>query len=295
MVKKQPNLAPSSPGSIAGHGSPPQEVLPFYSDKAGKRFREFSNFYRHARPYEFRLPAFAQRPDLPESIWCDFSEKAIMAVKAALMGDVEIFSEIERATDPASCKRLGRGVRDFNEELWQEHLEEVAFEVVFQKFDSEKALRELLLSTGDKVLAEAAPNDQIWGIGLPLSDPRCRDPLQWRGRNILGHALMQARERLRLKTKSGGGAAGADRVGRGRHFTRSQQPPGEPATECAQPAIRVSPEADSTHQDAVGEPAPHEAAMLPEGRVRGTRWGKRGAKRAGTVDDSCAEILTVDG
>lgn len=172
-------------------------MLPFYSDKEGKRFREFSNFYQHARPFEFVLPSFAQRAGFPRSVWCDFSEKAIMASKATLMGDLEIFNEIDAARDPKSCKALGRGVRDFDDDLWQRHLEEVAFEVVRQKFMSEKRLRELLLSTGAKILVEAAPNDRIWGAGLPLSDGRIRDPSQWQGRNILGYALMRARDHIR--------------------------------------------------------------------------------------------------
>lgn len=55
----------------------------------------------------------------------------------------------------------------------------------------------VLLPTGDKVLAEAAPNDCIWGIGLSAKDARVQDPSQWQGRNELGIALMRAREHLR--------------------------------------------------------------------------------------------------
>ena len=51
---------------------------------------------------------------------------------------------------------------------------------------------------GDDLLAEASPTDTIWGIGLPDSDQRVSDPSKWRGANILGCALMQARERLRF-------------------------------------------------------------------------------------------------
>mmetsp|Transcript_9942 Transcript_9942/g.14003 ORF Transcript_9942/g.14003 Transcript_9942/m.14003 type:complete len:236 (-) Transcript_9942:44-751(-) len=172
-------------------------LLLFYSHAPNKAYREFSNFFVHNRPYRFNLPGFACRQDLPTFLWCEFSEKAIMATKAALMGDAEMFKEIEVAPDPASCKALGRGVRNFDEELWQRHLEAVAFEVVKQKFQSEKALRELLLTTGNRAIAEAAPNDSIWGIGMSSSDPNAQDPAKWRGRNILGNALMQARSYIR--------------------------------------------------------------------------------------------------
>jgi len=125
-----------------------------------------------------------------------------MATKAALMGDIEMFNEIAKADDPKSCKALGRGVRNFDEALWNAHLEDVAFEVVRQKFEAEKSLRLVLLSTGNKILAEAAPNDRIWGIGLRSDDGRIQDPTQWLGRNVLGNALMRTREHLQGNTNS---------------------------------------------------------------------------------------------
>lgn len=58
-------------------------------------------------------------------------------------------------------------------------------------------LRAYLLSTGDRVLVEASPMDRIWGIGLAADDERALDPSRWRGLNLLGFALMEARDRLR--------------------------------------------------------------------------------------------------
>eukprot|EP00747_Dinoflagellata_sp_TGD_P162516 gnl/TRDRNA2_/TRDRNA2_180201_c0_seq1.p1 gnl/TRDRNA2_/TRDRNA2_180201_c0~~gnl/TRDRNA2_/TRDRNA2_180201_c0_seq1.p1 ORF type:complete len:239 (+),score=45.65 gnl/TRDRNA2_/TRDRNA2_180201_c0_seq1:77-718(+) len=185
-------------GSAQATGEAGQiEVIGFYSNKPGRRFREFSNFFDEAPPFMFQLPAFARLEGCPEEVPCEFSEKAIMITKAALMGDSEIFAEIATSSNPADCKKLGRGVRNFNQELWDKHIEEVAFEVVKQKFAADATLRKVLLSTGDKVIAEAAPNDCIWGIGLPTGDARVGDPAQWCGRNILGYALMKTRTHLR--------------------------------------------------------------------------------------------------
>eukprot|EP00933_Yihiella_yeosuensis_P071380 TRINITY_DN7958_c0_g2_i3.p1 TRINITY_DN7958_c0_g2~~TRINITY_DN7958_c0_g2_i3.p1 ORF type:complete len:478 (-),score=100.85 TRINITY_DN7958_c0_g2_i3:157-1590(-) len=172
------------------------QVLGFYGHSQGKPYREFSNFYYHQRSYRFKLPKFAQRDGFPTEVWCSFSETAIMATKAALMGDLETFKKIEASENPAACKKLGREVKHFDEALWDLHLADIAFEVVKQKFMSDSKLKDLLLSTGEAIIAEAAPNDKIWGIGLGLSDPRVNDPSKWLGLNILGGALMKTRSFL---------------------------------------------------------------------------------------------------
>jgi len=176
-----------------------QRVLGFYSDAVGQPFREFSNFYEHQVPFDFVLPSWAvlRCKGIPERVPCEFSEKAIMLTKAALMGDAEIFNSIMQAKKASECKKLGRGVRSFDQELWDTYLEETAFEVVRQKFEADDSVRKVLLSTGDKVLVEAAPKDCIWGVGLKLGDPRLQDEQTWQGRNVLGKALMRARAHIR--------------------------------------------------------------------------------------------------
>jgi len=173
------------------------EILLFYGHGHTWPYREFSNFYWHKAPFKFELPQYAHKEGLPKEVWCKFSEKAIMATKAALMGDAEIFREIDSTTDPAVCKECGRKVKNFDEILWQKHLEDIAFQVCKQKFESQDSLRQLLLSTGDRIIAEAAPTDSIWGIGLSTTDIEAQDPCKWQGTNILGEALMKARTALR--------------------------------------------------------------------------------------------------
>ncbi len=46
------------------------------------------------------------------------------------------------------------------------------------------------------MLVEASPRDRVRGIGLAASDDRATDPSRWRGQNLLGFALMEARARL---------------------------------------------------------------------------------------------------
>ncbi|MEU4646849.1 NADAR family protein [Nocardia fluminea] len=64
------------------------------------------------------------------------------------------------------------------------------------KFGQNDALRGYLVGTGARVLVEASPVDRIWGIGMAADDPGALDPGRWKGLNLLGFALMRAREEL---------------------------------------------------------------------------------------------------
>ena len=44
------------------------------------------------------------------------------------------------------------------------------------KFGQNPQLRDYLLTTGDRVLVEASPRDQVWGIGLAASNELARFP-----------------------------------------------------------------------------------------------------------------------
>ena len=60
-------------------------------------------------------------------------------------------------------------------------------------------LKAYLLSTGNKIIVEASPYDKIWGIGLGKDDTDSINPEKWNGLNLLGFALMEVRDELRLK------------------------------------------------------------------------------------------------
>jgi ribA/ribD-fused uncharacterized protein len=116
------------------------KVLPFYGHSPEQRFGSFSNFHYHREPYEFTLPQCVLAPGFPPQIRVSFSEAAIMACKAALFRDEEAFREVCAANDPAKAKKIGRGVRDFDQERWDAVIEEVAYEVVVQKFRADQSL-----------------------------------------------------------------------------------------------------------------------------------------------------------
>jgi ribA/ribD-fused uncharacterized protein len=124
------------------------------------------------------------------------AEHFMMAEKARIFGDEATRAAILATDDPGKAKALGRKVRDFDEARWQEHRYGIVVEASRAKFEQNAALGDWLRKTGTKILVEASPKDAIWGIGLAASDPRATDPRAWPGLNLLGFALMEAREGL---------------------------------------------------------------------------------------------------
>ena len=125
------------------------------------------------------------------------AEHFMMAGKARLFGDEEICAKILAARTPGDAKKLGRKIRGFDEGKWVEARFDIVTRGNIAKFSQNAAMGAFLLGTGDQVLVEASPVDALWGIGLAATDAEAQDPAQWRGLNLLGYALMVAREEIR--------------------------------------------------------------------------------------------------
>ncbi|WP_438291396.1 NADAR family protein [Streptomyces sp. HUAS TT7] len=125
------------------------------------------------------------------------AEHWMMASKARLFGDPEAERAALTAANPALAKKAGRLVRGFDDAVWRRERYGIVLVGSLHKFGQDEALRAYLLGTGDRVLVEASPLDRIWGIGLAADAPEADDPARWRGLNLLGFALTEARERLR--------------------------------------------------------------------------------------------------
>ncbi|MFJ6014558.1 NADAR family protein [Streptomyces sp. NPDC092952] len=125
------------------------------------------------------------------------SEHWMMAAKARLFGDAESEAAAVAAKSPAEAKKVGRLVRGFDEAIWERERFALVTAGSVHKFRAHPELREFLVNTGERVLVEASPMDRVWGIGLAADDPRAARPAAWRGLNLLGFALMDARAELR--------------------------------------------------------------------------------------------------
>jgi len=125
------------------------------------------------------------------------TEHWMMYQKAMLFKDVTIAQEILVCEKPAEAKALGRKVSNFDHGVWLEHRMPIVIEGNRLKFSQNKDLKTYLLNTKDRILVEASPVDEIWGVGLAADSKKIEDPNQWRGLNLLGFALMEVRDLLK--------------------------------------------------------------------------------------------------
>ncbi|PZG03002.1 NADAR family protein [Micromonospora deserti] len=124
------------------------------------------------------------------------AEHYMMWRKAALFGDQAAAAKILTVAHPHAAKTLGRQVTGFDQEVWEQHRYDIVVAGAVAKFGQHPMLRTYLFGTGERVLVEASPLDRVWGIGLAGDHPYAADPARWRGLNLLGFALMQARAML---------------------------------------------------------------------------------------------------
>jgi ribA/ribD-fused uncharacterized protein len=125
------------------------------------------------------------------------SEQAFMWKKAVFFGDHETAKKIAHCESPSIAKKLGRQVKNFDAQKWSEVSYQIMVDVNYAKYQQKPKLKELLLSTGDKIIVEASPYDTIWGIGLHWKDDDCLDETKWKGLNLLGKALMEVRNKFK--------------------------------------------------------------------------------------------------
>ena len=145
--------------------------------------------------------------------WFASNEVYMMWRKATLFGDQKVAAEIlalipKPVSDKISqepdgwrdlmqrVKKLGKKVKGFTDEVWEANREQIMEDGLYLKVKQNKKVEATLLATRNRLIAEAAPRDKIWGIGMGKTNPEAQDPTKWKGLNLLGKALMRVRERL---------------------------------------------------------------------------------------------------
>lgn len=154
------------------------DTIYFWSGRGGQ-FAQFSNFAH---------TPFAMRSwrDPSQLVLYPSGEHAFQAAKAGSLSEHE---QIRQAPTPLAAKRLGRNAS--LPENWDIRRRIVMLTLLRAKF-ARPDLSELLLCTGERLLAEDSPYDAVWG---------CRDKAGgYTGQNLLGRALMRVRDELRGNT-----------------------------------------------------------------------------------------------
>lgn len=152
----------------------------FWSEKNTYGF--MSNFY----PCTFKENSYTY----------NCSEQYFMKKKQELFDPTneQLANAIMNTSDPKEIKKYGRAVKNYNETIWNTHRFNAMLNANKLKFSSNPNLREQLLETGNKILVEASPYDNIWGIGLDKKDALTLEPDKWPGQNLLGKVLMEVRD-----------------------------------------------------------------------------------------------------
>lgn len=188
------DAAPDADGATRRHA----ELL--RAEREGRR-QKFLFFWGHRPPPGGGvgpgcLSQWWPAPVVLDGVVHPTAEHRMMVAKARLFGDEAVAERILAARHPGEAKALGRSVAGFDEARWAAHRYAIVVEASVAKFRQHPELGAYLRATGGRTLVEASPLDRVWGIGLTADAPDAARPSAWPGRNLLGFALMDARDAL---------------------------------------------------------------------------------------------------
>jgi ribA/ribD-fused uncharacterized protein len=142
-------------------------------------------------------------PMLIDSVRYNCVEQYMMAMKARLFGDRDTLKKIMATQIPKEQLQLGREVKGFDPAAWSEVAYEVVLRATVEKYRQNPKLLILLQTAGDLEFVEASPVDIIWGIGLGTDNPDALDRTKWKGQNLLGKAITQAKKLIEELERDG--------------------------------------------------------------------------------------------
>lgn len=132
------------------------------------------------------------------------TEQGFMYFKALYFEDYEVADQIYNTlSNPGVCRKLGRQVKDYDENSWDRVRYGIFYDLIYQKYLQDKNLQEKLLSPefDNKLFVEASPIDKIWGIGMDENNPLILDQKNWKGKNYLGQIITDVRDTLIKKIR----------------------------------------------------------------------------------------------
>lgn len=144
--------------------------------------------------YGGNFSQWATSPFVYHDLSFNRAEQFMMFGKAVMFNDFGMATRIMDAKDPQDQKSLGRAVKGFDKEQWEEHAYNIVLLGNLLKFTQNTDMQ----STFDdsELFVEASPTDMIWGIGRAMSDDKRFEYLEWRGQNLLGQVITEIRDFL---------------------------------------------------------------------------------------------------
>ena len=200
-ISKQPQPQQTLADKMAAASQRDQTELPLLSSsRFSQRMQPTIFFHKEYENYgflsNFYRPVRFLDPEL--NLVFTSSEKYYMAAKAAVARNAQSFFDIMETDDPSLVKEIGSSFGVPRE--WERVREDVMEYACYLKFFQNHDIRRALLDTGDAHLVEAAPNDNVWGIGINETQARQTSPSTWPGANLLGKVLMKVRKHLKDNT-----------------------------------------------------------------------------------------------
>lgn len=137
------------------------------------------------------------KPSNPYGEFSNFSEHPI-SIKGKIWPTVEHYFQAQKFVDSEheeairllptamDAKISGQDRRKPLRVDWEEVKDDIMRLAIYEKFSQHEELKKLLLSTGNRYLAEHTKNDSYWADGA-----------NGKGRNMLGQILMETREKLK--------------------------------------------------------------------------------------------------
>jgi hypothetical protein len=113
--------------------------------------------------------------------------------KAKFFNDDVAAKKILTSKNPSECKN--QRINGFKKQTWNTISRKVMTQGIRLKFSQNQKLGKILKDTGNKILVEASPHDDYWGIGIDLHSPDLHNKSKW-GKNILGQIIMEIRDQL---------------------------------------------------------------------------------------------------
>lgn len=154
-----------------------KELTVFY-----KKTSVFSNHY----PSEFII----------DDIKYACAEQAYAHAKANFAKDTDTADEIMKTDDPASHKQLMKKIK-VQTDAWDNIKCELMEKIVLSKFQQNDDLKQTLINTNGKLLAEGNPHDNFWGVGISIYNKNIWNTKMWKGSNKMGKILMKIRDNLK--------------------------------------------------------------------------------------------------